>query len=121
MVIFALPSFHRGQTTLHKAALIAALVGLPASATANVVTDWDSKAVALAGPGAPAEREVAIMHLAIFDAVNSIDRRYRPYLFQLDAAGSTSEDAAAASAAGTVLAALHQDAAEAIKASLKDY
>ena len=51
MVIFALPSFHRGQTTLHKAALIAALVGLPASATANVVTDWDSKAVALAGPG----------------------------------------------------------------------
>lgn len=121
MVTFALPSLDRGQAILRKAALIVALVGLPATATANVVTDWDSKAVALAGPGAPAERELAIMHLAIFDAVNSIDRRYRPYLFQLDTAGPTSEDAAAASAAGTVLAALHQDAAEAIKASLKDY
>jgi hypothetical protein len=121
MVISALPPLDHAQAILQKAALIASLVGFSASATANVVTDWDSKAVALVGPGAPAEREIAIMHLAIFDAVNSIDRRYRPYLFQLDAAGPTSEDATAASAAGTVLAALHQDAAGAIKASLKDY
>ncbi len=111
MVISALPSLDHAQAILHKAALIATLVGFSASATANVVTDWDSKAVALVGPGAPGEREIAIMHLAIFDAVNSIDRRYRPYLFQLDAAGPTSEDAIAASAAGIVLAALHQDGA----------
>src|ERR1700761_8781181 len=107
MVISALPSLDHAQTVLRKAALVAAFVGLSASATANVVTDWDAKAVALAGPGAPAERDIAIMHLAIFDAVNSIDRRYRPYLFQLETAGPTSEDAAAASAAATVLAAQH--------------
>ena len=34
----------------------------------------------------------------MFDAVNSIDRRYRPYLVQLPAAASTSTDAAAAAA-----------------------
>jgi hypothetical protein len=38
----------------------------------------------------------------MFDAVNSIERRYRPYLVQLPAERSTSEDAAAATAAPAV-------------------
>jgi hypothetical protein len=53
---------------------------------------------------------MTIMHVAMFDAVNSIDRRYRPYLTQLPAAASTSKEAAAAAAAGTVLASLNPQA-----------
>jgi len=40
----------------------------------------------------------------MFDAVNSIERRYRPYLVQLPANAATSKEAAAAAAAATVLA-----------------
>ena len=52
-----------------------------------MVTDWNDKAVAFAvsrdmGPP-PAERIMAMAHLAMFDAVNSIERKYRPYLVQL--------------------------------------
>jgi hypothetical protein len=44
-----------------------------------------------------------MVHVAMFDAVNSIERRYRPYLVQLAAHNTTSQDAAAAAAAATVL------------------
>jgi hypothetical protein len=70
-----------GSIAVH-AAIAVALVTPAAQASANVVTDWDAKGVALASPGAAGEREMAIMHLAIFDAVNSIERRYHPYLAQ---------------------------------------
>jgi hypothetical protein len=43
------------------------------------------------------------MHTAMFDAVNSIDGRYRPYLVRLPADAGMSQEAAAAAAAGTVL------------------
>ena len=52
----------------------------------------------------PAERIVAMTQLAMFDAVNSIERKYRPYLVQLAAAPTASKEAAAAAAAATVLA-----------------
>jgi hypothetical protein len=44
----------------------------------------------------------------LFDSVNSIEGKYRPYLVQLPATPSPSKDAAAAAAAGTVLAGLDQ-------------
>jgi hypothetical protein len=60
---------------------------------------------------AAGQRVVAIVQVAMFDAVNSIDRRYQPYLVQLSAAATTSKEAAAAAAAGTVLVGLYpQDA-----------
>src|SRR5579863_1306154 len=76
---------------------------------ADTVTDWDGKATAAASAAALGEREVAIVDLAMFDAVNSIERRYQPYLEQLPTTESTSADAAAASAAATALAELHPD------------
>jgi hypothetical protein len=94
---------------------------LAAPAHANVITDWDAKAVAVASPGSSGEREVAIVHVAMFDAVNSIERRYRPYLVQLATPKTTSQDAAAAAAAGTVLAGLHPKVAEEMKAALASY
>ncbi|MDP9011363.1 MAG: hypothetical protein M3O41_01655, partial [Pseudomonadota bacterium] len=47
---------------------------------ADVITDWDAKASAVASPAALGERELAIVDIAMFDAVNSISPKYRPYL-----------------------------------------
>jgi PAP2 superfamily len=54
----------------------------------------------------------AIMHVAMFDAVNSIDRRYTPYRVQLHAAPGTSREAAAAAAAHFALVRLYPDQAK---------
>src|SRR5207253_481682 len=48
-------------------------------------------------------RAMAIVHIAMFDAVNSIEPHYRPYHAQLPATRETSKEAAAAAAAGAVL------------------
>jgi len=61
-----------------------------------VITDWDAAAVAVAAPGAQGQRELALVHVAMFDAVNSIDRRYRPSFGQLASPRTTSQEAAAA-------------------------
>ena len=82
------------------------------SVSANVITDWDEKAVAVVTPMSSlggtspymAVRMMGMVHAAMFDAVNSIERRYRPYLVQLPADPATSKEAAAAAAAATVLA-----------------
>jgi hypothetical protein len=50
---------------------------------ADTVTDWDTKATAAASAAALGEREVIIVDLAMFDAVNSFERGYQPYLEQL--------------------------------------
>jgi hypothetical protein len=68
-----------------------------------------------------AERVVATVHVAMFDAVNSIERRYLPYRVQLPAAKETSKEAAAAAAAASVLAALLPNAADEMKAALAAY
>jgi len=106
---------------LRNVLLTVALACPAASAVANVITDWDAKAVAVAAPGAAGQRELAMVHVAMFDAVNSIERRYHPYLVQLTAPKTTSQEAAAATAAGTVLAGLHPDTAGDTKAALATY
>jgi hypothetical protein len=114
------------------AAMIGALIGfgVSAAARANVITDWDEKAVVLVTPmmaswGANypslAQRIMAMVHVAMFDAVNSIERRYRPYLVQLPADRTTSEEAAAATAAAAVLATIDPKTASEIKVALATY
>jgi hypothetical protein len=91
------------------------------SASANVITDWDAKAVGVitAKTQTPlSQREVALVNVAMFVAVNAIDQRYRPYLIELRAEPTTSREAAAAMAAATVLLELHPEAAGDIKAML---
>ena len=95
------------------------------AARADVVTDWNDKAVAFAvsrnmGPP-PAERIMAMAHLAIFDAVNSIERKYRPYLVQLTVTPTALKEAAAAAAAGTVLASVDPRGPAEMKAALEAY
>jgi hypothetical protein len=53
-------------------------------------------------------RSFAIMHAAIYDAVNAIDRTHKPYLVRLSAVSrDASQEAAAAAAAHAVLLALY--------------
>jgi hypothetical protein len=94
-------------------ALVVALAGVPAAtAFANVVTDWDEIGVKTVQPiGLPLPikpgllfRAMAMMHLAMFNAVNAIEPRYQRYKFQSKAELDASEEAAAASAAANVLA-----------------
>jgi hypothetical protein len=104
--------------------LAACLMSPLSTASANVVTDWDEKAVAFIQPRMVppvAYRAMAIVHIAMFDAVNSIEPLYRPYYAQLPATRETSKDAAAAAAAGAVLTKLLPDVASDIQAALKSY
>jgi len=100
---------------------LASMMACAGSCVADTVTDWDAKATAVASSAALGEREVTIVDLAMFDAVNSIERRYQPYLGQVRITGPTSADAAAASAAATALEGLHPEAAATFKAALAEY
>jgi len=96
----------------------------PGPVVADAITDWNEKAVAFVTPRMPppaAQRVVAIVQVAMFDAVNSIERRYRPYLVQLPAAPTSSKEAAAAAAAGGVLAGLHPQAEQELKGMTAAY
>ena len=83
------------------------------AAHADVIMDWNAKADALAVEkqllNAPNARGQAMLHIAMFEAVNAIDRRYAPYKLNLTADRATSREAAAAAAAHDVLLALHPD------------
>lgn len=111
------------QTNLRNVLMAIALLA-PSSASADVITEWSQKATTFVSARlgtAPAERVMAMVHVAMFDAVNSIDRRYRPYLVQLPAKPGTSQEAAAATAAGTVLASLHPQAEGELKGAMATY
>ena len=74
---------------------------------ADVIADWNERAV-VAGEKArvgnfPIARAIAMVHLAMFEAVNSIEPRYTHYRARLSAEPAASRDAAAASAAHAVL------------------
>jgi hypothetical protein len=104
--------------------LLVAFLLNPLAASANVITDWDEKAVTLLQPRfAPpvAYRAMAIIELAMFEAVNSIDQRYQPYRTVLPVTPGTSQEAAAATAAAVAMSNLVPDAASDIQAALKTY
>lgn len=79
-------------------------------ARADVVADWNETAMATlaqtATPLLPATRAMALLHAAIFDAMNAVERRYAPYRAQPAAAPDASSDAAASAAAHAVLSKL---------------
>ena len=83
------------------------------AARSDVIMDWNAKADAIAVEkqllNASNARGQAMLHIAMFEAVNAIDRRYAPYKLHLSADRTASRDAAAAAAAYDVLLALHPD------------
>jgi len=107
--------------------LLGLLLTAPMTAAAgNVIADWDEKAVGILQPGMTfppptVSRTMAILHVAMFDSVNSIEQRYKPYLVRLPSAPDTSKEAAAAAAAAAVLVKLAPDAAADVQSSLASY
>jgi hypothetical protein len=101
------------------------LAGLSGPVSADVIGDWNEKAVAFVTKHRmlppQAERVVASVHVAMFDAVNSIERRYRPYRLAVTTAKDTSKETAAAVAAGMVLAGLHPKDAEELNSLMGTY
>ena len=59
-------------------AMIAAVTCLVDSTHANAITDWDVKAIAIAWHTAVGTR-IGHLHVSMFEAVNSIERRYKSY------------------------------------------
>jgi hypothetical protein len=94
-------------------AALAAIVALaaPAAAQASEVTNWNQIAtntlVAFPGPGGGAppalQINMAMIQGAVYDAVNAIEPRRRPYLLGTRFDPRASKDAAAATAAYSVL------------------
>ena len=105
--------------------MVAASTCLSFRASADVIADWNEKTVTVVTNAkmAPpqAERVMAMAHVAMFDAVNAIDKRYRPYLVQPPASTMASREAAAAVAAGKVLIGLHPVAEGELRETLTNY
>src|SRR5258708_15783185 len=121
MSTFRAHAFIRSISTITIGVCIA--IGAPAPTRANVIADWDENAVSVVRQMTPyaAQRVMGLVHAAMFDAVNSIERRFRPYLAQLPAAPATSKEAAAAAAAAAILVALDSKAANNTKALVATY
>jgi PAP2 superfamily len=93
---------------------VSAAVNPAAAQTVNPVVQWNRTLLTIVRtPGAqPATvhttRSFAILHVAIYDAVNSIDRTHKSYLVQLSGVSRhASQDAAANAAAHEILVKLY--------------
>lgn len=93
------------------AAILALSMALfAAPARADVVTDWNAATFGVMSAanvaGAPAARALAIVHVAMADAVNAVQNRYTRYAHKGALQPSASADAAASSAARSALLAM---------------
>jgi hypothetical protein len=105
------------KLSMAASALVAVTLAAPSQATGPlrdrddpaVVREWNVLAEgvipASAGPTLP--RPYAMMHIAMFDAVNSIEGGYTAYRVRIPASRAASSEAAAAQAAHDVLTALY--------------
>jgi hypothetical protein len=82
----------------------------PSALMGDVVTEWNQQANAcvLEAKIFPfaGTRVMAIVHTAMFDAINSIEGRYAPYKFKISAPTGSSAEAAGTAAAHATLVAL---------------
>ena len=73
-------------------------------ASANVVTEWNQLAMnCIARGGAANALDVALVQVAMHDAIQAIEKRYEPYKSSPPATGNESKAVAAAAAAYRVL------------------
>jgi hypothetical protein len=87
------------------------LLSWPNPVSADTVITWSENAARAAtaaclhisGNGLAEARMYAMMHAAVHDAVNAIDRRSRPYALDAEVSGPASPDAAVAAAARDAL------------------
>jgi len=97
---------------------------LSAVSTADVVTDWDQKTEASIAEGKQlpfvGTRTMAIVHVAMFDAINSIEGRYTPYKFKVTAPSGSSPEAAGVAAAHATLVKLFPEQKTALDKAYAD-
>lgn len=109
--------------TLASVALCGALSFSALSAQADTVTDWNAitmDAVTIARPGPQGMLDVALVHIAVHDAIQAIEKRYEPYHFEVKGAKG-SRSAAAAAAAHGVLTAIYPTQATTLNATYATY
>jgi membrane-associated phospholipid phosphatase len=117
--------FLAGATVAALAAANLAPAVAQATKPVSQVVQWNQTLlVVVRTPGAqPATihptRSFAIMHAAIYDAVNAIDGTHRPYLVRLGASHFASQEAAAAAAAHEVLVKLYPSLQATLDAQLQ--
>src|SRR5262245_11548467 len=78
--------------------------------SANVIAHWNEvllQSLPSQPPRVPLARNLALVHVAMFDAVNAIDRSYEPYAAEVQASHGASLEAAAAQAAHDTLSVLY--------------
>jgi hypothetical protein len=100
---------------------------LPSAVSGDAVTDWNAitlQAILVGSPpphpGATAALDIAMVHVAIYDAVEAIDRRFQTYHVKISgAAGSPA--AAAATAAHDVLVNRFPAQAASLDMAYQDY
>lgn len=115
------------SATSMRAAAMAGTLGHAAGLDPDAATAWHNiavQALVTAGPARPTPvpfLDLAIVQVAVHDAVQAIDRRYAPYhvVFPRDASGSP--EAAAAKAAHDVLVAILPAQAAALDTTYHDY
>src|SRR5918993_6101486 len=106
--------FMQPRRRILRAVILVAGIALPATAGAQVLDtlfEWQRLLqVTVAGTATPTvffTRPYAMTNIAIFDALNSIERGYRPYLLEVNASAAASREAAIAQAAHDVLVSLY--------------
>src|SRR5262245_17112069 len=98
------------------------IFGVSVTAFADAVTDWSVRleqlVYAVAQPVPTQPRSAAIVHTAIFDAVNGIARKYDPYFVKAWGPPGARQEAAAAQAAYTTMLNLYPSQKAALDAFL---
>src|SRR5213594_2327724 len=96
--------------TIVKSLVLTTALSIGSVADADVVTEWNTAALnairAGRTPPPKASRDLAILHAAIYDAVNGIQRTHERYLIGGHVPASASGKAAASAAAHEVLVSL---------------
>jgi hypothetical protein len=121
-----LTQFKKIQVLLLLIAAVVVVLTSPKVARADAVTDWNLIAsnaivVTAAQPPQVSVLHFAMVHGAVYDAVNAIDRGYRPYLVQPPSNPTDSKEAAAATAAFRVLVGLFPDQFETLQPQYHAY
>ena len=112
-----------GRGWVTSSVLLVGLLTAASVARADTIPEWNqitanTLQAGKAGTALAQSRVYAMVHGAMFDAVNAIDRRYHSYAADLRADSSASQHAAAAAAAHAVLADLYPMQRQALDASL---
>jgi len=99
------------RPSLARLTILIVILSAPLPSGADVVLDWNALMIdAIRGDNTGptlSTRNLAIMHTAIYDSVNSVLRTHQPYLSDLDSPSDTSVEAAAVGAGYEVMKILY--------------